>query len=740
MTSVCSKEGFVFLPFLGVTPVWETLGSEYSCVSCEAIHDAEQLTKRGADALLGTVLKLVEFTDNKLEIRRGTNCRPLLDLDMQLRSIEYRLHRHPLTKLGNEERFLVERMVADHSAHASVRGRSLYILGCLSLSSAETITSEDSLDLYNNDTASSNLAHARQYFVSALQIPTIFSPQKIRDIYRFVALASIGDGVSDKSICRFIASSIGRCLGRDLGALIEKDCPSLMKVSAVDSELNIQGTGGQKSLTAHVVSDEAFDQLERLLPSKSRIIMTALAPTGELLASSIRSFDGCLSYKTAKVKSGQQPKNSFYDEFLKPLDDIICKSHEQLGATGECSRDKSNNRNSKKIWWELRQQLDSALLELLTLFEHMCCNNSGLQSIFGVNTNSSADTPRRKLISRFEAARNEDRDTYQNRIKESPSNLKVLDLREELISYGFETKRIRKLKKNELVELVMEQRKAIAEDDETVHVTTCDQEEEKETIFLILDENLQRFPFENLSCFRGKSVCRMPSLTFMVAMLRQRSFQECLVDKEKVSYVIDPESNLAATRDRLHPLIFALSEGCGNGRWRGVVGRLPDGGVMREGFLQRDGLLLYIGHGGGESLLSRSEIASLSSEESASIKSSVILMGCSSGRLESVNRRNSRTTSQLPIHYEPEGIALSYLLAGAPCVVGNLWDVTDGDIDRYTEALLTSMFDNSGRSIAQCVSDARDACKMKYLVGCAPVCYGLPVFVRDEQRIKRASS
>ncbi len=718
------------------------MGSEYSCVSYEEIHDAEQSTKNGVRAVLKTILKLLKLTDNKLEIRRGMNSRPLLDLDMQLQSIEYRLHRQPLTKLGKEERYLVERMVADHNVHASLRARSLYILGCLSLNFAETNTSEDSLGLsesiHNGDTASRNLANARQYFVSALQIPMIFSHQKIRDIYRLVALASIGGGVTDKSVCRFIASSIGRCLGGDSGALIEYDCASLMKVSVVDSELNIEGTREPESLTAHVISDEAFDQLEQLFPSNSRVIMTALAPTGELLTSSIRSFDGCLAYKTAKAKSG--PDNSFYDEFLKPLDDIICKSHEQLGATGECLNDKSNDRNSKKIWWELRQQLDSDLMELLTRFERMCCNNSDLQSIFGVDTSSSAETPRRKLISRFEEASNEDSDTYQNKIKESPSKLKVPELREELISYGFETKRIRKLRRNELVELVMEQRQAIAEDDETVHVTACNQEEENETIFLILDENLQRFPFENLSFFRGKSVCRIPSLTFMVAMLRQRSFQEYLVDTEKVSYIIDPESNLAATRDRLYPLVSALGEGYGNGRWRGVVGKLPESDVMREGFLQRDGLLLYIGHGGGESLLSRSEIASLSSEESSSTKSSVILMGCSSGRLESVNRRNSRTTSQLPIHYEPEGIALSYLLAGAPCVVGNLWDVTDGDIDRYTEALLTSMFDSSGRSIAQCVSDARDACKMKYLVGCAPVCYGFPVFVQDDQRRKRVNS
>ena len=65
-----------------------------------------------------------------------------------------------------------------------------------------------------------------------------------------------------------------------------------------------------------------------------------------------------------------------------------------------------------------------------------------------------------------------------------------------------------------------------------------------------------------------------------------------------------------------------------------------------------------------------------------SCKASIILMGCSSGRLTSVNRRQAKCLEELPLFYDPEGISLSYLCAGAPCVVGNLWDVTDHDIDR----------------------------------------------------------
>ena len=66
------------------------------------------------------------------------------------------------------------------------------------------------------------------------------------------------------------------------------------------------------------------------------------------------------------------------------------------------------------------------------------------------------------------------------------------------------------------------------------------------------------------------------------------------------------------------------------------------------------------------------------------------LMGCSSGRL----KHNG--------DFDASGMALKYLTAGAPglllskegalltviaVVVANLWDVTDGDIDRFTSHL-----------------------------------------------------
>ena len=114
--------------------------------------------------------------------------------------------------------------------------------------------------------------------------------------------------------------------------------------------------------------------------------------------------------------------------------------------------------------------------------------------------------------------------------------------------------------------------------------------------------------------------------------------------------------------------------------------------------------------------------------------STVVLMGCSSGKLDTVDRKHlsaPTATTLFSSHYEPEGIALSYLMAGSPCVVANLWDVTDRDIDRYCEALLrTFLVEHKDWSLARCAAEARSSCKLKRIVGLAPVCYGLPVRLR----------
>lgn len=85
-----------------------------------------------------------------------------------------------------------------------------------------------------------------------------------------------------------------------------------------------------------------------------------------------------------------------------------------------------------------------------------------------------------------------------------------------------------------------------------------------------------------------------------------------------------------------------------------------------------------------------------------------------------------------------------HLPAGCPAAVANLWDVTDKDIDRFSQALLSAWISGAsdgsssnsgadpgaaataGSDMAAAVAGSRGTCKLPHLVGAAPVCYGIP--------------
>ena len=92
-------------------------------------------------------------------------------------------------------------------------------------------------------------------------------------------------------------------------------------------------------------------------------------------------------------------------------------------------------------------------------------------------------------------------------------------------------------------------------------------------------------------------------------------------------------------------------------------------------------------------------------------------MGCSSGQLH------------LNGEFEPTGMAAAYASAGCPALVANLWDVTDKDIDRFTEKLVALFVTGGQTPLLEALLQSRDACKFRALTALAPVCYGVPVAV-----------
>ncbi|WVQ71462.1 hypothetical protein IAR50_000999 [Cryptococcus sp. DSM 104548] len=264
----------------------------------------------------------------------------------------------------------------------------------------------------------------------------------------------------------------------------------------------------------------------------------------------------------------------------------------------------------------------------------------------------------------------------------------------------------------------------------------------EEHVFLALDKNVQSFPWESIPILRGRPVSRIPSLSFLldqVAMgnhLRpsltqslvesdNRSTTQRTVNSRRTFYILNPSGDLARTESHFKPWIDEMVKTAG---WKGIVGRAPTELEMKAALRDYD-LVLYFGHGGAEQYISSHKIRCLPQCATA------MLWGCSSGHLKDQG------------DFDRTGTAWHYMIAGCPSLVGNLWDVTDRDIDRLSEHVLkqglhldsahqphsknrlNTLLPLSELSTVQAVNRARDECKLKYLNGAAPVVYGLPVYL-----------
>jgi hypothetical protein len=72
------------------------------------------------------------------------------------------------------------------------------------------------------------------------------------------------------------------------------------------------------------------------------------------------------------------------------------------------------------------------------------------------------------------------------------------------------------------------------------------------------------------------------------------------------------------------------------------------------------------------------------------------------------------------------GAGCGRLFVFSPATIANLWDVTDGDIDRFSESLLKVWLRGGGPTLPHLLVEARRSCVFRQLIGLAPVYYGLP--------------
>ncbi|XP_058191839.1 separase isoform X2 [Rhododendron vialii] len=292
----------------------------------------------------------------------------------------------------------------------------------------------------------------------------------------------------------------------------------------------------------------------------------------------------------------------------------------------------------------------------------------------------------------------------------------------------------------------------------------------REPVILVLDFDVQMLPWENLPVVRSQEVYRMPSIGSIFATLdRCRQFQEHdvknagifpFIDPLDGFYLLNPSGDLSGTQDTFEDFFREKN-------LEGKAGTAPTIEELALALRSHD-LFIYFGHGSGMQFIPEQEIQKLQN------CAATLLMGCSSGSLS------------LNGSYTPQGAPLCYLLAGSPVIVANLWEVTDKDIDRFAKAVFdfcleeritdsircvqcnlvaekfNSMqitgtkgnakkktsrkielenFDSSIHNdrcnhrpkIGSFMGQAREACKLPFLIGASPVCYGVPTGIHKKK-------
>ncbi|KAL7119495.1 hypothetical protein ACP275_02G066600 [Erythranthe tilingii] len=253
----------------------------------------------------------------------------------------------------------------------------------------------------------------------------------------------------------------------------------------------------------------------------------------------------------------------------------------------------------------------------------------------------------------------------------------------------------------------------------------------RKPIILVLDFDVQMLPWENLPILRNQEVYRMPSVGSIFATLdrccqNEEQFETNIpafpsIDPLDSYYLLNPDGDLRTTQ-------LEFESWFKDQNIEGKIGTVPTVQELSLALKNHD-LFVYCGHGSGTQYIPGHQIEKLDT------CAATLLLGCSSGSL------------YLKGCYLPEGAPISYILAGSPVIVANLWEVTDKDIDRFGKAMLNAWLRERSAASSKCdqcivpnkskkcshrprigsfMGQARDACTLGFLIGASPVCYGVP--------------
>ncbi|XP_076670629.1 extra spindle pole bodies like 1, separase [Andrena cerasifolii] len=200
----------------------------------------------------------------------------------------------------------------------------------------------------------------------------------------------------------------------------------------------------------------------------------------------------------------------------------------------------------------------------------------------------------------------------------------------------------------------------------------------RKTLVLIIDEHMDYIPFECMEILQCHPITRFPSLHIAYALFKEHEStieNGCKIIKMKEDMgmcIVNPSGNLSKMEKRMRLFIeYWLPN------WKSWYNVEPPEEVFEDALVNHD-ILMYNGHGNGIQYLPGEQI------ERLKVKSIVLLFGCSSVKLFTVGGR-----------YPPHGVSNQYLIASSPCVLGMLWEVTDGDIDKMTTNFISNWIPSS---------------------------------------------
>lgn len=259
-------------------------------------------------------------------------------------------------------------------------------------------------------------------------------------------------------------------------------------------------------------------------------------------------------------------------------------------------------------------------------------------------------------------------------------------------------------------------------------------------IVLIPNANCSNFPWESMEFLRSKSISRMPSIHMLLDLVKSNTNNKnklMFVDKSNLYYLINPSGDLIRSENRFKKLFES------NHLWRGEIGKLSSNehedyqdSILCE--ILKSHLFVYIGHGGCDQYIKVSKLFKKcgNNQDSLNKLPPSLLLGCSSVKLDNCNYNYNSSMLQ------PLGNIYNWLNCKSSMILGNLWDVTDKDIDIFTLSLLQKWgliddYNGSGHDygmkkldLTNCVVQSRSKCTLKYLNGSAPVVYGLPMYLK----------